>query len=165
MDQQRSESVLHEGTNYRSPFTKVLALGYYDGPTNGLLQAGDEGPVYKFDVLDELWNPEDQDLRVFSLAPVPSNSLTELTSLYSQFLVPHWPLWVPLWDFPTKEIQQEMERVTEEALGRAGLIGWVIASTDLLGTVHAARAVSPEEFARITDWFSFLGIPGPVPTD
>lgn len=165
MDQQRPESGLHEGTNYRSPFTKVLALGYYDGPTNGLLQSGEEGPVYKFDLMDERWIPQEEDCRVFVLAPVPSNSLTELTNLYSPFLVPHWPLWVPLWQFPTKEIQQSMDRATDEVLGRASPVEWVLAATDLLGTIHAARAVGPEEFSQITDWFFFLGIPGPVPTD
>ena|SRR5215467_3760964 len=165
MDQQQPGSVLHEGKNYRSPFTKVLALGYYDGPTNGLLQSGEAGPVYKFDVVDDLWISNGEDVRVFTLAPVPSNSLTELTNLYSQFLVPHWPFWVPPWSFPTKEIQQRMERATDDVLGRAGPVEWALAATDLLGTIHAARAVGPEEFSQITDWYSFLGIPGRVPTD
>src|SRR5262249_43115712 len=158
MDQQRlSESALHEGTNYPSPFTKVLALGYYDGPTNGLLQSGEDGSVYKFDVVDDLLISNGEDCGVFTLAPVPSTSLSELTNVYSQFLVPHWPLWTPLWSFPTKEIQQSMDRVTDEVLDRAGPVAWVLATTaDLLGEILAARRVGPDALPHVPHSLSFL---------
>ena len=158
IQQRQPEPCLHEGTNFPSPFTRVLALGYYDGPTNGLAQCGEDGPVYKFDLLDELYNPEGLDLRAFALAPAPRNSLAELITAYSPHLSPQWPLWVPLWMLPTKEIQQAMERVTDEVLGRAGAVEWILAAADLLGELQAARTVRPEELSAITDWFAFLGI-------
>src|SRR6266487_451287 len=101
MDQQRPESALHEGTDYRSPFTKVLALGYYDGPTNGVLQCGDGGQVYKFDLIEGPFSTEEGlwDMRVFALAPLPGSALARLAEGYSSFWAPRWPLWVPIWSF------------------------------------------------------------------
>src|SRR5262245_10767151 len=60
---------LREGNNYPSPVTRVLALGYYDGPTNGVLQCGDGGPVCKFNLIEGPFSTEDGlwDMRVFAV--------------------------------------------------------------------------------------------------
>jgi hypothetical protein len=154
-----SREFLNEGSHYPSPFSKVLGLGYYDGPTNGLLECTPGGQVFKFDLLDNQGDPEGLDLRVFGLAQLPSTALTQLAEAYARFWSPRWPVWVPVWHFPSREDQEAMERLTEQILGQAGPVQWVIAATgDLLGEIIAAKRVTPDEVARITDWFSFLGI-------
>jgi hypothetical protein len=149
MDQRRPESSLHEGTHYPSPFTKVLALGYYDGPTEGLVQGGEGGPVYRFHML--AWDGETQDLRVFGLAPCPPDSLSRLAAVCERYEPARWPVWVPSW-------HEGMEAETKQLLSEAGLVGWVVAAHDLLGQVLAARTVTPEEVAQTTDWSTFLGL-------
>ncbi|SRR6266508_2754982 len=150
MDQQRRpESALHEGTDYPSPFTKVLALGYYDGPTEGFVQGGEGGPVYRFHML--AWDSETQDLRVFGLAPCPSDSLARLVALCERYEPARWPVWVPSW-------HEGLEGETEQLLSEAGTFGWVVAAHDLLGQILVAKEVTSEEVTRTTDWSASLGL-------
>jgi hypothetical protein len=151
---------LHEGSRYPSPFTKVLALGWYDGPTNGVLECRPDGQTYKFDLLDEVrqWPREEEDLRVFTLAPLPRGAIQRLAEAYARYLTPHWPVWIPAWKFPTASDQQAMDALTDEVLAQAGPTEWVIATTDLLGIILLARRATPEEVARVSDWPAFLGL-------
>jgi hypothetical protein len=157
---------IHEGFDYPSPISRILVLGYYDGPTNGVLQCGEAGAVYKFDfvydLVDGLSSPEDRllELRVYSLAPLPAKALTELASAYSRFWPPRWPVWVPIWHFGNKDDEEAMNRLTDQVLRQAGPVNWVVASFDLTGTIRAAKSVTPQDLARITDWLAFLGIDG-----
>src|SRR5439155_11243997 len=159
MDQQGPESTLHEGTNYPSPFTKALALGYYDGPTDGLVQGGEGGPVYRFHLL--AWDGETQDLRVFGLAPLPRDSLARLAGVCERYESPRWPVWVPGW-------QQGMEAEAEQILSQAGPVEWAVAAHDLLGQILVAKGVTPQEVARTVDWCVSLGLEVPcqqIPAD
>ncbi len=140
---------LHEGANYPSPFTKVLALGYYDGPTEGLLQDGQGSSVYQFRML--AWEDETQDLRIFGLAPLPATAFAELAEAYARHQSPRWPVWVPF-------RQAGIEGLEQHVLGLAGPVEWVIATYDLLGEILAAKPAAPAEVGRITDWPSFLGL-------
>ena len=154
-----TNQTLHEGTHFPSPFSRVVALGYYDGPTNGLLECGAGGQVFKFDLLDEQANPEGLEVRVFGLALLSPSALTQLAQAYARFFTPRWPVWVPVWQFPRREDQEAMERLTDQVLQQAGPVQWVVATAgDLLGEVIAARRVTPEEASRVSDWFSFLGL-------
>ena len=70
-----------EGGAFPSPVLKILALGYYDGPTDGLLQC-ENGLVYRFEIL--AWDSEAQDVRVFSLAPMPPTAFDRLAELFAR---------------------------------------------------------------------------------
>src|SRR5262245_40100323 len=142
--QSPSGQLLHEGKNYPSPVTKVLALGYYDGPTNGVLQCGEGGPVYKFDLLDGPYSTEDGlwDLRVFGLAPLPPGSLEQLVEGYKRHWAPRWPVWVPIWHFSDPAEEQRMSRLTDQVLQQAGATQWVLATFDLMREIRAARTVN-----------------------
>jgi len=152
---------LREGNNYPSPVTRVLALGYYDGPTNGVLQCGDGGPVCKFNLIEGPFSTEDGlwDMRVFAVAPLPGSALALLTEGYSRFWAPLWPVWVPIWYFSDPADEQAMNQLTDEVLSQAGPVEWVIATTDLLTTVRAARSVTAEDLVQVSDWLAFLGVP------
>lgn len=147
---------LHQTTHFPSPITRVLALGYYDGPVNGLLQCGPNGPHYKFDLLT--WDIKTQDLRIFSLAQLPSAAWQQLTEAYERFWEPRWPIWCPLWQFPTEVDRNATERLTKDVLDQAESPTWVIAATDLLGEIQAAKATNENEIRRVTDWCMFLGL-------
>jgi hypothetical protein len=140
---------LHEGDRFPSPFERILALGYYDGPTEGLVQEATHGAVYAFRML--AWDHETQDLRIYALSPLPSETLTDLIAAYASYQAPHWPCWVPAW-------QQELEPPTSAALQRASPPSWIVVTEDLLGEILAARAVSGRNLDHVTDWNAFLGL-------
>src|SRR4051794_28105965 len=105
---------LHEGRNYPSPVQKILALGYYDGPTEGaLLSAPDR--VYRFRLL--AWDEETQDLRFFALAPLPPPAFERLAGVFARHETPRWPVWVA-------SGQGGPQRAVEAILGQAGPIEW-----------------------------------------
>jgi hypothetical protein len=140
---------LPEGRNYPSPVTHVLALGYYDGPTEGLMRCGAEGPTFVFRIL--AWEADTQDLRIFSLAPLPAAAWAQLVEAYSLLEKPRWPVWVPSW-------YEEMKQPVETALRQASPPESVIATDDLLGEILAAKAVTPKNLTEVADWGSFLGL-------
>ncbi len=61
-----------EGAPFLSPVRRVLALGYYDGPTEGLLQC-EAGGVHRFEML--AWDSETQDVRSLQPRPDPAHGL------------------------------------------------------------------------------------------
>jgi hypothetical protein len=138
---------LRVGENCPSPITRVLALGYTDGPTEGVLQFGEGGPVFRFSLIDEVREaaPDRDDLRLFGLSGLPVGTLDELTKLLSPYLEPRWPVWVPVWRFPTEEIQNDIEGRVDSLLGPGGPVVWLLSATDLLGTVRLVRKVPEYE--------------------
>ena len=118
--------VFQEGLNDPSPIDKVVALGYHDGPTEGLLQVGDCGPVYRFQTLDEVSDPDDLDLRVYGLYPLPNDSLSKLTEVLAPYHQPHWPIWWPIWQFPSDEIRQSVDKQVQAILDKSGPLTWIV---------------------------------------
>jgi hypothetical protein len=133
---------LHEGTNCPSPITRVLAFDYHDGPREGILQLGDGGEVYRFVLIEEIerTGPDADNVRVFGLSPLPPQTLDQITDLVSPYSKPRWPVWVPLWRFPTETIRQEIDSRVEALLEPVGPVVWRITTTDLVGTLQQVRA-------------------------
>jgi hypothetical protein len=139
--------------------SRVIALGYCDGPTNGILECeAPGGPVYKFDLLDLLYAEDGLDLRIVSLAPLPTESISDFVSVMAPYQAPHWPLWCPLWSFPSEDAQRAAERDTDQILDRAADIESVIALVDMPGRIVSVRALLAHQVSTISDWPSFLGV-------
>jgi hypothetical protein len=147
---------LQEGSRLPSPFSKVLALDYYDGPTRGVVEVSPEKQPYRFEIL--AWDTENLNLRVFSLAQLPSDTLTRLTDAYSRFWEPRWPIWVPIWHFSNAADEEAMDQLTKELMGQASAPSWIVAATDLLGEILVARKTTPKELDQVPDWPFFLGL-------
>lgn len=153
MDKQMSPNQSwHEGT-YPSPVQKVLAVDYYDGPTYGVLQCGDDS-TYRFDLL--AWEQETQDVRVFGLYPLPRPRWEQLIDLCSAYESPHWPVWVFGW-------HEGIHQPIEDIFGQAGPVEWVVATEDLLGEILRVKSILPEELSQIPDWGTFLGLARELP--
>jgi hypothetical protein len=128
----------HEGLNDPSPIDRVIVFGWYDGPTAGVLQLGEDGPVYRFALLDEGQLAEDEnDLRAYGLYSLPADAWSRLVTAVSPYMAPRWPVWVPLWRFPSDEIRQTVERETDQVLASAGPLSWVIVGELGTGSVRA----------------------------
>jgi hypothetical protein len=142
-----------EGANYPSPVQKVLAFGYYDGPTEGVLQCAD-GQTYRFDLLT--WDQETQNLRVFGLSPLPRPAWDQLIALCASHETPRWPVWVLSW-------HEGLHQPIEDVLRQAGRMEWVFATEDLQGEILRVQAIRPDELAQVTDWGAFLGLAQELP--
>jgi hypothetical protein len=129
------------GTHALPPVTRVLILGYYDGATDGVLQFGD-GAEYRFDMTDEERNPDGLNKRTFDLRPLRTGSLDRIAAALAPYHPVRWPVWAPLWTFPTDADRLALERVVDEVLAEAGPAEWVLATSDTVefATFRAERA-------------------------
>ena len=124
------EELIRVGRNNPSPVSRVLILGYYDGATDGVLQLGDGGPVFRFDWTDEVRNPDGCDARSYTLRPLDAGALDRLTAILADYHEPKWPAWLPQWQFPTAEIQTDVTAQVDAILAQADEPEWEIATFD-----------------------------------
>jgi hypothetical protein len=109
--------------------TRVVALGYYDGPTDGVIEfSGDR--VFRFAMPDE----ENQlssgrAVRKYDLSPLRSGSMDELVATLSPFFIPTWPVWFPTWKFPSQRDEESVEERVGAILEEAGEVEWSVATS------------------------------------
>ena len=153
----RTLSVLSQ---VESPFDAVIALGYYDGPEDGMVHCGGCGREYRFKLLGSRIESDDEtETRIFGLSPIPDGSMASFTDAMARYQVPHLPNWVPLWSFPSEEDRAGMDDLVDRIYEEAKPIEIVLASSPWLsGEIHAARAISAPEAVEGKDWFSILGL-------
>ncbi|MBI2374006.1 MAG: hypothetical protein HYV07_08410 [Deltaproteobacteria bacterium] len=128
----------------RSPFARLVATGYYDGPIDGLVECATCSTIYSFRKLD--WDNQ-QDTRIFSLSPIPGHSIDEFTA---GGVAPTWPAWV-LADRETEAVASGVDEMRRAASPEE----FIVATEDLLGTIEAWRPVG---LIGDVDWFSELGL-------
>jgi hypothetical protein len=136
-----------------SPFSKILALGFYDGPTSGVLQCRQCGAVHRFDMLD--WT-EDHNVRVFRLALLPADALERcVRALCGYSPPPRWPVWVPVrWQGGGEDTRAAADREVQSMLATAGPPALIVAWEGYGERMMAARRLPAEELLDIPDWFS-----------
>ena len=149
-----------------APFSRVVGLGYYDGPTDGVAESVDHTTCYRFELLDELpdWD-KGNDIRVFSLAALPPGSLDALLHVCPGSEHATAPVWVPIWKFDSTAAQETAKREVQRILDRAAPPEAVIATDASLSTVIARRSVTDDDLRRVKDWFGFLGLARPKSAD
>jgi hypothetical protein len=131
-----------------SPFDRVIALGWYDGPTEGLVRCGACGRTYRFDLLDSV--DEDLGIRLYSIAPVPADTMDRLVDVLSAFMTPSWPMWAPLWKFPSDDDRIAVERTVDELMAKAAAPEFVIETAGLLDEIDAVKAAQAANAAPVT---------------
>jgi hypothetical protein len=119
---------IRAGLNDPAPVSRVLILGYYDGATDGVLELG--GRAYRFAMADEGRLPDGPGGRAFELRPLPPGSLDRIAAALTPYHAPGWPVWAPLWDFPTADARLAVERAVDEVLSETGPPAWSITTTD-----------------------------------
>ena len=139
-----------------SPFDRAVVLGWYDGPTDGLVRCVACKRVYRFELLDSV--DEDRGIRLYSLAPLPAESWDRLVDLLSPYTTPSWPMWVPLWKFPTEDDRAAVDRAVDDLIAQAKSPEFVVTTPGLLEEIDESKAVSASEAGQINDWVSWMGL-------
>lgn len=142
-------------TELKSPFSKLIALGYYDGPTSGLVQCDTCSAVYRFEMLD--WD-EDEDVRIFSLSPLPAEAFDQIVKVCEQSSSPKWPIWVPIWKFASSAEENQANQEIEQILNQAKNPQLIVAAQDLTQEIIATQKVEIDNLNQVKDWFSQLGL-------
>lgn len=128
-----------------SPFFRLLATGYYDGPTDGFVECNVCRQAYAFHMLD--WDDE-QDVRIFGLAPVRESFES---------------IWREILELPPSE---EPITLVSPLVGQASLnierlesqpIQYVVGVENLLRDIVAGEPVEQGEVGK-RDWFAWLGM-------
>src|SRR5262245_36096829 len=103
-----------------SPFAKVIALDYDDGPTSGLVRCREDAESYRFEqvavdidgrVDHESWD-RGEELRIFTLAPLPSEEFDRIVARLAAIEPPVWPIWWP----GARDHTPEQDRLLKEDL-------------------------------------------------
>jgi hypothetical protein len=110
----------------KSPFRKVIAAQYYDGPVRGFLGHAEWLQACVFQLLD--WDRE-TDLRVYEVARVEDLAFEDVVGLLFAERLPTWPLWL----LPS-HAQKRGEGLVEECFKRARPVA-TITTRDLLGDI------------------------------
>lgn len=137
-------------------FSRLLALGYYDGPTEGIAECA-EGHVAVLRLRD--WD-QYQDLRVFSVREYPDVRFDELEIAVSEFEEPTWPIFLP-----TQPLSARADALVQRLLDDAWPPDYLIASTDPTGTIRASRLYSGIADTNACDWFAEAGVTRREPPD
>lgn len=141
--------LLVDGQFETLPFLRVIAVGYYDGPTEGFTECSQCGQAYTFRLLD--WDNL-QDLRVFAYSPLAIN----LSAIGDRLLVlpdGHASLSIVP---PLEEDEEKFVKtlLNQNATRVAAFEGWP-------GRSSIWRDVTGVDLTNPRDWFSFLGIKQP----
>jgi len=144
------ESPCWEHTNHplpeSSPFDQVLILGWYDGPEEGLIRCGKCKRVYHFRSLNFV--NEDEGLRLFGLEPLPADSIDMVVHALSQYMSPKWPMWAPIWQFPTEAERERVDSLIDKILSKARPTTLVVTTSNLAEEIQEARIAAAEEAAH-----------------
>jgi len=150
-----------------SPFDRNIVLGYYDGPTGGVVRCGACGKGYKYDIV--AWDAT-QEIRLYALCELAPGSFDAVEELLSATGTPRYPDWVILWSTPGDELRLEFETQVNTALSSAAQVAYLVLGTTPTSTIRVHRVNAridellkhrPLPNTRIDsleDWKSYLDI-------
>lgn len=111
----------------KSPFHKVIATGYYDGPTEGFLAHRDWPHACVFQLVD--WDRE-TDLRVYDIARVEDLGFEDVVGALFRDRMPTWPVWV----LPSTA-RERGRKLLDECVARARPVA-TVTTRDLFGEIQ-----------------------------
>jgi hypothetical protein len=151
------------------PFARVVAFGYDDGPTSGVVECTGGDLAYRFDLLatdvDGTLDPaawdRGEELRIYALAPLPPNTFGRIVAALATAQQPRWPIWLVQGGFGGGSLPASREAEVAALLDLAAPPELVIASSGLLQPVAAAGGWPADGTNGVRDWFAYLGLARP----
>jgi hypothetical protein len=143
-----------------SPFQRVTALDYYDGPVEGLLACAVCEREHHFRLI--AWDSEGES-RLYALSRLPAGSLDVVEAVLDRFGPPSRPLWVPVVRFETAEEEAAAHQVVDAVLASAEPADLLVLTRGLVSGVDRAFRLDPDRVrelrARLGDRPVDLGRP------
>jgi hypothetical protein len=65
-------------------------------------------------------------------------------------MTPSWPMWAPLWKFPSEADRIAVERTVDELMAKAAAPEFVIETAGLLDEIDAVKAAQAANAAPVT---------------
>ena len=96
--------------------------------------------AFRYDLVS--WD-EDQDQRVYCLAPVTLDAFDRAVEALQGLGEPTWPFWNPVWIFTTEECRIAAERILDTLVG-TGEYNIAVFTKDLSRRVEEAVSLSEE---------------------
>ena len=121
-----------------SPFNRILCLGYYDGPTSGLVRCAQFPNAYRFQLV--AWD-SDFENRIYSLAEIDLAVFDSVVQMLTRLEQPHWPFWIPRWQFGSSAEESHMSSQIDQALERSRAANLLIATDHLDRSILACRTL------------------------
>lgn len=109
-----------------SPFRKVIATQYYDGPVRGFAAHSEWLQACVFQLID--WDRE-TDLRVYEIARVEDLGFEDVVGALFHDRLPTWPIWV----LPSGS-RDRAEQLVEACFDRARPVA-TVTTRDLIGDI------------------------------
>lgn len=129
-----------------SPFYRILATGYYDGPTEGFIECSICKGTYVFRMLD--WDDE-QDMRIYAMALIDANLKEINLKIMQQEEMSSSVVIVP----PLTDVRKEMvDSFFSVPFSR------IAVAYDLQKELLIWKEIVNKEFAKGVDWFSRLNL-------
>jgi hypothetical protein len=124
---------------------QVYSYGWYDGPRDGGCRLVTPACEFYFELIDERYNPDGLDDRLYRLSEIPLGSVAEMEKLSHQ------------WRNSDPAISQEATRRLDAIRAARRPTDLVVYSTYMNEFLGCWR-VDPAQ-TDVKDWFTFLGIP------
>jgi hypothetical protein len=154
------EEAAHRRLRPEELFERAVVLDWYDGPLSGMLKCRGESSEFCFELAD---NADVLAFRVFTVAMLPPGTIDRFVDLLARqchSTAPWWPIWFPIWHFPTDEQRDAatagMEQMLKAALSPSGAFCWNLKEDAII----AYRAIAAHD-AQPSDWFPWLGLDRP----
>jgi len=149
-----------------SPFAKVIALDFTDGPTAGVVQCASCPLAYRFETLaididgtvDRAAWDRGEEIRVFGLAPLSAGTFERIVDVLSPLGQPTWPIWAPGAGASPSSILTSIDREVALLLNAAGPPTVAVGASGLLAPLLVARPSPRGQKFAPRDWLSFLGL-------
>jgi hypothetical protein len=140
------------GENVPSPFSRLVATGFYDGPTSGYTECETCRSLYQFTMLE--WDAG-QDVRVFVLEEKRGTSFEAIVAtIASKGEQPRWPVWVPHAPLPAEAEEKVAHLIANTSSARL-----IVAAENLVRTILVWRKLGPDDWTpEEGGWLQGLGL-------
>ncbi len=132
---------------------RILALGWYDGPTEGLYRASNNGQEVWFEMLAYNIEPDDLDDRLFGLREVPRGTTGSVMEALAFLGLQGSPTCAPTWVPDGSERWSRAEQRLAQVEDNLGPTRWIVRSSDMERLEQAWRV---DGFDPDEDWDRFL---------
>lgn len=136
---------------------QAIVFDWHDGPREAILSLANPRGEFFFELLDERYNPEGLDERLFRVREIPAGTVAKTLSLLDELGQPEHAVWIPVWKFANAMSKEKAEQFLEEVQAKARQLPVVVASRDL---EHFDGCWNTDKTnGQVVDWFSTLGVP------